>query len=87
MSLIFYSGTVFWLHCWGYFERSPPPTLSPKQQVGVAAPRLGVKYRERYLRFGRVGSRSGALASVCVSVHCETQRDLCILRSGDLFSW
>lgn len=29
--LIFYSGTVFWLHYWGYFERSPPPTLTPKQ--------------------------------------------------------
>lgn len=30
MFLIFYSGTVFWLHCWGYLERSPPPTFSPK---------------------------------------------------------
>lgn len=30
-SLIFDSGTVFWLHDWGSLERSPPPTLPPPQ--------------------------------------------------------
>lgn len=28
--LLFYPGTVFWLHWRGYFERSPPPTFTPE---------------------------------------------------------